>query len=138
MPDSSGDAALQVPLQILQHRVRQVGKRTIAQALIEWSDSSAEDATWEDVEFLNYKFPRAPAWGQAGFQEGRNVNIVDKGERQPEDRSATLMTRGETLADPARRSDASRFEGARGPGERPARKTMRAQMECRPRLTPIV
>lgn len=30
-----------------------------------------ELSTWEDEEAL--QFPRAPAWGQAGSEEGRNV-----------------------------------------------------------------
>lgn len=30
-------------------------------------------ATWEDLEELQHRFPRAPAWGQAGRQGRGNV-----------------------------------------------------------------
>uniref|UniRef100_A0A0A9B830 Uncharacterized protein n=1 Tax=Arundo donax TaxID=35708 RepID=A0A0A9B830_ARUDO len=30
----------------------------------------AELATWEDLVHLRHQFPHAPAWGQAGSQEG--------------------------------------------------------------------
>lgn len=55
---------------VLQHRVRQVGNRSLTQGLVEWSDSSPAAAIWEDLEFLRQQFPCAPAWGQAGIQEG--------------------------------------------------------------------
>lgn len=59
---------LQIPLRVLKHRVRCLGDRTMAQALVEWSDSSPQEATWEDIDSLKQQFPRAPAWAQAGFQ----------------------------------------------------------------------
>ena len=58
---------------ILQTRARQQGSRTVAQALVQWSDMAEDAATWEDMELLRLQFPRAPAWGQAGFQEAGNV-----------------------------------------------------------------
>ena len=56
-------------MSILQTRARQQGSRTVAQALVQWSDMAEDAATWEDMELLRLQFPRAPAWGQAGFQE---------------------------------------------------------------------
>lgn len=35
-------------------------------------------ATWEDERDIKEAFPRAPAWGQAGSEEGRDVsNLPD-------------------------------------------------------------
>jgi hypothetical protein len=36
--------------------------------LIQWSDTLAEQATWEDLEEMMTSFPAALAWGQANFQ----------------------------------------------------------------------
>jgi hypothetical protein len=55
------DAVFQVPVHILQHRIRQDGLATVAQVLGQWSGSSPELATWEDLEALKQQFPRAPA-----------------------------------------------------------------------------
>lgn len=68
------NSLLLVPMQILQCRVRQEGKRTIAQGLIQWNDGAPDAATWEDLESLKQKFPRAPAWGQAASQGRGGVN----------------------------------------------------------------
>jgi hypothetical protein len=68
------DFEFQVPMQILQTRARVKGRRTVAQVLVQWSGSPASTATWEDHEELRQLFPHAPAWGQAGFQEGGNVS----------------------------------------------------------------
>jgi hypothetical protein len=38
--------------------------------LIQWTGLPAALATWEDVEALRQHFPHAPAWGQAGSQQG--------------------------------------------------------------------
>jgi hypothetical protein len=77
----SPDAMLQVPVRVLQRRIRQQGLRTIVQVLVQWSGAPEEMATWEDQESLQQKFPRAPAWGQAGFQ-GKGI-VSDQ--EQPED-----------------------------------------------------
>lgn len=64
----SPDAILQVPVRVLQRRIRQQGLRTVVQVLVQWSGASEEMATWEDLEPLQQQFPRSHAWGQAGFQ----------------------------------------------------------------------
>jgi hypothetical protein len=66
-PDLDG---LQVPERILQKRVAKVGTEVRLQALIKWSGMSAASATWEDIEALRRRFPRAPVWGQAGAYRG--------------------------------------------------------------------
>ncbi|KAK1695372.1 hypothetical protein QYE76_012069 [Lolium multiflorum] len=63
-----------VPVRVLQQRARQVGRRTVAQVLVQWSGSSPAQATWEDQEALQQHFPLAPAWGQAGLQQRGNVS----------------------------------------------------------------
>jgi hypothetical protein len=65
---------LQVPQKILQKRVATAGSTVRLQALIQWSGLPASLATWEDVEALRQRFPRAPAWGQAGAYPGGDVN----------------------------------------------------------------
>lgn len=54
------EANLQVPEKILQQRVIRRGARKLLQALVQWSDSTPELATWEDLETLKQLFPRAP------------------------------------------------------------------------------
>jgi hypothetical protein len=71
----SSALAFQVPVQVLQRRVRQHGLRTVVEGLIQWSGATAEDATCEDLVFLKQQFPYAPAWGQAGFQDQGNVSV---------------------------------------------------------------
>lgn len=67
------DSHLAIPVCVLQRRFRQDGARAIPQGLIQWSDQAKPLATWEDLEELRQRFPRVPAWGQAGFQERGNV-----------------------------------------------------------------
>jgi hypothetical protein len=70
---------------VLQKRVAQRGNRTVAQGLIQWSESTPDSATWEDLDELHRQFPFAPAWGQAGIQEegivsGLGPPVTDGGE----------------------------------------------------------
>jgi len=67
---------LQVPSRLLQRRLRQQGPVTVSQVLVQWSGQPESLATWEDHDDLKRRFPRVPAWGQAGIQEGGNVNNV--------------------------------------------------------------
>jgi hypothetical protein len=55
-----------------QRRFRHKGSVAVPQGLIQWSDQPDSLATWEDLAELQQRFPRAPAWGQAGFQ-GRGI-----------------------------------------------------------------
>jgi hypothetical protein len=63
-----------VPTRVLQGRLRRQGPVAISQALIQWSGQPESFATWEDLEDLKRRFPRAPALGQAGFQREGNVS----------------------------------------------------------------
>lgn len=64
---------LAIPSKILGTRWRKKSNKTIEQVLVEWSPGTAASATWEDRQHLQDRFPAAPAWGQAGSQEGRDV-----------------------------------------------------------------
>lgn len=46
----------------------------VSQVLVQWSGQPESLATWEDQDDLKRRFPRAPAWGQAGFQGEGNVS----------------------------------------------------------------
>jgi hypothetical protein len=70
----SPDSLFQVPVQVLRHRVRHLDHRTVLQGLIHWSGTPEDDATWEDLDELQQRFPMAPAWGQAGKHGGRIVS----------------------------------------------------------------
>jgi hypothetical protein len=77
-------AGLQVPERILQKRVATTGAEVRLQALIQWTGFPPSMATWEDVEALRQRFPRAPAWGQAGSQQGGDVSSVTIPEAVPD------------------------------------------------------
>jgi len=68
--------ALRVPSRLLQRRLRQQGAVTVSQALVQWSGLPESLATWEDIDDLKRRFPRAPAWGQATAQGRGNVNTA--------------------------------------------------------------
>lgn len=53
--------------------------------LLKWSSDSEELATWEDLEAVKQKFPRAPAWGQAGPKQGGIVS--DQADHEQEEGS---------------------------------------------------
>ena len=61
-----------VPDQVLQTHQVQRRHKTLERALIKWTGMPSSLATWENVEELKTRFPRAPAWGQAA-QRGKNV-----------------------------------------------------------------
>lgn len=71
LPDLSHE--WQVPQLVLDRRLHQLQDKMIPQVLVQWSQWPAELATWEDEEALRQQFPKAPAWGQADSDRGRNV-----------------------------------------------------------------
>jgi hypothetical protein len=66
--------ALQIPTKVLQSRLIQKGGVTVAQVKVVWSGMDDSLATWEDLKALQDRFPHAPAWGQAAFQDRGNVS----------------------------------------------------------------
>jgi hypothetical protein len=64
-----------VPERVLQSKLVSRGDRSVQQLLIKWSGWPEDLATWEDIECIKQRFPDAPAWGQAGFQDPGSVNI---------------------------------------------------------------
>jgi hypothetical protein len=53
-----------------------VDSAVVLQGLIKWSGMPRSLATWEDLEALRHRFPRAPAWGQAGSKGGGDVTTA--------------------------------------------------------------
>lgn len=70
---------LAVPFKILSTRWRKKANAVVEQVLVQWTSGDAGSATWEDREELTSRFPRAPAWGQAGSQGGGGVSIPNDG-----------------------------------------------------------
>jgi hypothetical protein len=56
-----------VPEKVLQRRMVVKGDRPVHQGLIQWTQSPASLATREDLQALQYQFPRVPAWGTNMF-----------------------------------------------------------------------
>ena len=68
---------LQFPEKVLQRRVVTTDITVVLQGLIKWSGLHHSLATWEDIEALQQRFPRAPAWGQAGSKGVGGVTTDD-------------------------------------------------------------
>ena len=51
--------------------------------LVQWSNLPPSLATWEDTEALRQRFPRAPAWGQAGLRRGGDASVTKEVEPEP-------------------------------------------------------
>jgi hypothetical protein len=67
---------LQIPIRVLHRRLRQNGAVVVPQVLVQWSGQPESLSTWEDSHDLKQWVPRAPAWGQAGFQGRESVNAA--------------------------------------------------------------
>jgi hypothetical protein len=63
-------------VRVLQRRLRQQGSVAVSQVLIQWLGQPEALATWEDQDDLCRRFPRAPAWGQAGLQGRGSVTMA--------------------------------------------------------------
>jgi hypothetical protein len=72
-PLPSNPEAPILPVEILSKRQVKRGAHLISQVQVRWSGLDAGMSTWENEEELRFKFPEAPAWGQAAFEGGRNV-----------------------------------------------------------------
>jgi hypothetical protein len=68
------------PVKVLQRRVAPQGINSVSQVLVQWSGWSPDLATWEDQASIVQRFPNAPAWGQAAFEEPGNVTSSGGGE----------------------------------------------------------
>ena len=67
--------AIAIPAKVLSQRWRKQANKTVEQVLIQWLPGSRLNATWEDKEELQARFPSAPAWGQARSQGRRGVRV---------------------------------------------------------------
>lgn len=50
----------------------------ISQVQVQWSPAPRSLCTWEEINDMKRHFPKAPAWGQAGFRGGGNVTYRKK------------------------------------------------------------
>ena len=58
LPTMDGEGVIsRVPVQILQRRMIKKGNHAVTQVLVQWSNSFAEDATWELLADLQAQFP---------------------------------------------------------------------------------
>ncbi|KAI4991968.1 hypothetical protein ZWY2020_040354 [Hordeum vulgare] len=110
-----------------------MGNQSMTQALVKWCDSTTDDATWEDLEFLKQQFPHAPAWGQADFQKGKIISSTDtrKGVTSVQNSTTTATIAG-FVVDQARDEGASRFEPNGGPEGWPVRNATRPKWHSGP------
>lgn len=70
LPLTDQDGQFKVyPLQILDRRIIPRNNASVAQVLIHWSNSSPEEATWEDYSFMEKKFPHFDSSGYERFKE---------------------------------------------------------------------
>jgi hypothetical protein len=67
----------------------------VTQVKVAWSGMDTAMATWEDVDALKARFPYAPAWGQAAFQDQGNVSsAVPEDTRTMAEKDLTAKTEG--------------------------------------------
>jgi hypothetical protein len=78
LPDLSHN--LQVPVVVLDTRLRRQAGKVQNQLLIQWSGWHPTLATWEGESDIKRHFPFAPAWGQAGVSGGENVSVPADGD----------------------------------------------------------
>jgi hypothetical protein len=107
LPDLSHN--LQVPVAVLDTRLRRQARKVQNQLLIQWSGWHPTLAIWEEESDIKRCFPFAPAWGQAGVSGGENVSVpVVKQSQADEDASVSAGGRREAKtgarADGLRRS----------------------------------
>lgn len=61
------------PCQVLNRCLVRKGSKMVEQVQVHWSGQEPTAITWENLQELKQRFPHAEAWGQASFQEERNV-----------------------------------------------------------------
>jgi hypothetical protein len=81
LPDPTNQ--LQVPISILDRRLRQHHDTMIPQVLVRWSYLPEDLCTWENELPLRQQFPHAPAWGQAGSEGRGDVTVATTDRRMP-------------------------------------------------------
>jgi hypothetical protein len=78
---ASSSSAPDEPQKILQRRQYLRGSTVRTQVLVQWASLPASLATWEDENQLRARFAKAPAWGQAGDEDGDNVTTAPATQR---------------------------------------------------------
>ena len=80
LPDDQ--VAFSILERVLQRRVS-AGDHPVLQGLIKWSGLPSSLATWENLDDLRRRFPRATTWGQVASQEEGSVSIADHSGPRP-------------------------------------------------------
>jgi ribosomal protein L21E len=89
LPD--GEQLEPMPERILDKRWVRKGATSQCQILVRWSGLSDTLATWEGMEALKCRYPKAPAWGQADSQgEG---SVMDQEEDAPSGKQRRRLRR---------------------------------------------
>lgn len=70
-------------MQVLARRAIRRGVATVEQFKIRWTGQTSAEVTWEDAAALRSHFPHAPAWGQAGSEEGGDVTTTTSTAHNP-------------------------------------------------------
>jgi hypothetical protein len=65
-----------IPVKIIQQRTIMKGSTQVRQGLVQWSNLPASLSTWEDLEFLCQRFPRAAVWGHPRAHGGGDVSAT--------------------------------------------------------------
>lgn len=78
------------PASILEHKLIKVQGALQPRVLVQWSELPPSLATWEEPQDLQLRFPMAPAWGQAGPQEGANVTADKRALTRQQERDLTV------------------------------------------------
>ncbi|KAL2526988.1 Chromo-like domain superfamily [Abeliophyllum distichum] len=59
-----------IPIKVLQTRLIQDEENQEEQWLIQWSEGSIDDATWEKAKLICSTYPDLVPWGQGRFKQG--------------------------------------------------------------------
>jgi hypothetical protein len=105
LPDLSHN--LQVPVAVLDTRLRRHAGKVQNQLLIQWSGWHPTLSTWEEENDIKRRFPFAPAWGQAGVSGGENVSVPVVSQSQV-DEDASFSAGGRREAKTGARADGLR------------------------------
>jgi len=84
-----------MPIKFIGSRLCQKGASTISQILVQWDSIPDSLTTWEEAEDLHRRFPKCPAWGQAGFRGGGNVRV--KGTKKHKKTGCSPTTEAKTF-----------------------------------------
>ena len=83
------------PLCILDYKWVKRGTKLYTEALVQWKNMAAEDATWEDVEQLQQQFPAINLGDKVPLQGGASDGKPRKSPRKPQPNPKYLAILGD-------------------------------------------